>query len=95
MTADSRREKQDQFERKRRDAARMADDFQKELEKKEQTLLAKVLQDLSGVIERVAKEKGVNLVVERRGLLYASADADITEDVIRAYDQDAAGKPKK
>jgi outer membrane protein len=95
MTADSRREKQDQFERKRRDAARMADDFQKELEKKEQTLLAKVLQDLSGVIERVAKEKGVNVVVERRGLLYAAADSDLTEDVIRAYDQDAAGKPKK
>jgi outer membrane protein len=95
MTADSRREKQDQFERKRRDAARMADDFQKELEKKEQTLLAKVLQDLSGVIERVAKEKGVNLVFERRGLLYAAADSDLTEEVIRAYDQDAAGKPKK
>ena len=34
MTADARRDKQDQFERKRRDAARLVDDFQKELEKK-------------------------------------------------------------
>src|SRR5207244_9152164 len=53
MTADTRRDKQDQFERKRRDAARMADDFQKELEKKEQGLLQKVLVDVSGVVERV------------------------------------------
>src|SRR5262249_37211152 len=33
MTADARREKQEAFERKRRDAARAADDYQKELEK--------------------------------------------------------------
>src|SRR3970040_1373657 len=53
MTADARREKQDAFERKRRDAARLADDFQKELEKKEQMLLQHVLQDLSGLVARV------------------------------------------
>ena len=61
------REKQEQFERKRRDAARLADDFQKELEKKEPVLLQKVLQDVSGVIERVGKEKGYYLIVEKRG----------------------------
>src|SRR5881409_1158510 len=48
MTPDARRDKQEAFERKRRDAARMMDDFQKELEKKEQALLQRVLQDLSG-----------------------------------------------
>src|SRR5262250_1425717 len=45
LTADVRRDKQEAFERKRRDAARMMDDFQKELEKKEQVLLQRVLQD--------------------------------------------------
>ncbi len=48
MTVEVRRERQDLFERKRRDAARLADDFQKELEKKEAGLLQKVLADLSG-----------------------------------------------
>jgi outer membrane protein len=94
MTADARRDKQELFERKRRDAARQMDDYQKELEKKEQTLLQRVLQDLSGVIDRVGKERGYYLVVEKRGasVLYASPDADITDDIIRAYDQQA---PKK
>jgi outer membrane protein len=97
MTADTRRDKQDQFERKRRDAARMADDFQKELEKKEQGLLQKVLLDVSAVVERVGKQRGYQLVVERRGatVLYASPEADLTEEIIRVYDQESGPKGKK
>ena len=97
MTADTRRDKNDQFERKRRDAARLADDFQKELEKKEQGLLQKVLQDVSGVVEKVGKQRGYLLVVERRGaaVLYAAPEADLTDEVIRAYDQEAGAKGKK
>ena len=94
MTPETRRDKQDQFERKRRDAARLADDFQKELEKKEQGLLQKVLQDVSGVVERVGKQRGYYLVVERRGatVLYAAPDADLTDEIIRVYDQESKGK---
>lgn len=97
MTADSRRDKQDVFERKRRDAARLADDFQKELEKKEQGLVQRVLKDISGVVERFGKERGYHLIVEQRGaaVLYASTDADLTDDVIRAFDQEAGPKGKK
>ena len=94
MTADARREKQDTFERKRRDFTRLADDFQKELEKKEQGLLQRVLQDISGVIEKFGKERGYFMIVERRGagLLYAAAEADLTDDVIRAFDQESGAK---
>lgn len=94
MTADARREKQETFERKRRDAARMMDDFQKELEKKEQTLLQRVLGELSGVIEKVGKDKGYYMIVEKRGasVLYASPDADLTDEIIRAYDSQAPAK---
>jgi outer membrane protein len=97
MTADARRDKQELFERKRRDAARLADDFQKELEKKESTLLQQVLQQVSGVIERVGKEKGYYLIVEKRGagVIYATAEADLTDEIIRAYDRESAPKGKK
>ena len=97
LTADVRREKQDLFERKRRDAARLADDFQKELEKREQGLLQKVLQDVSGIIEKVGKEKGYYMIVEKRGagVVYAAADADLTDEIIRVYDREAGAKGKK
>ena len=96
MTADARRDKQEQFDRKRRDAARAADDFQKELEKREATLLQKVLAEMGGVIERGGKEKNYFMIVEKRnaGVLYATTDADLTDEVIRAYDREAGSKKK-
>ncbi len=96
LSADARREKQEQLERKVRDARRLVDDLQGTLQKKEEAMLGKVLQDLSGLIQRVSKEKGYTLVLERQrsSVLYASAEADITEDVIRAYD-DETKKGKK
>ena len=97
MTADARRDKEDQLERKRRDATRLADDYQRELMRKEQALAQKVLQELSGVVERIGKQRGYYLILERRGagILYSASDADLTDEIIRAYDQEAATKGKK
>jgi outer membrane protein len=88
LSADARREKQDALERKVRDVRRLVDDLQAQLQKKEDALLQKVLQDVAGLIQRLGKEKGYAIVVERQraGVLYASTDADLTEDVLRAYD---------
>ena len=96
MTADARKEKQEVFDRKRRDATRLVDDFQKELEKKEQGLLQRVLQEISGVIERIGKERNYFMIVEKRGasVIYATAEADVTDEIIRAYDQQASTRKK-
>jgi outer membrane protein len=100
LSADSRREKQEMMERKVRDARRLVDDLQGTLQKKEEAMLGKVLQDVSGLIQKLGKEKGYTMVLERQrsSVLYASADADLTDDVIRAYDDEtkkAGGPPKK
>ena len=97
MTADTRRDREELMERKRRDAARLADDFQRELGRKEQQLAQKVMQDIGGVIERVGKQKGYYLVLERgrAGVLYSAPDADLTDEIIKAYDQENAAKGKK
>jgi outer membrane protein len=95
LTPEARRDKQESFERKRRDAARLADDFQKELERKEAQLLQKVLQEVSGIIEKLGKDRGYYLIVEKRGagVIYASTEADLTDEVIRAYDRETGTKP--
>jgi outer membrane protein len=97
MTADARRDREDAMERKRRDATRLADDFQRELGRKEQQLAQKVMQDISGVIERVGKQKGYYLVLERgrAGVLFSAPEADLTDEIIKAYDQENATKGKK
>lgn len=88
LSADARRDKQDALERKVRDVRRLVDDLQAQLQKKEDALLQKVLQDVAGLIQRLGKEKGYAMVLERQraGVLYASGDADLTEDVLKAYD---------
>ena len=97
MTADARRDREETMERKRRDATRLADDFQRELGRKEQVLAQKVLQDLTSVIERVGKQKGYYLVLERRGagVLFSAPEADLTDEIIKVYDQETAAKGKK
>jgi outer membrane protein len=96
LSADARRDKQENLERKVRDVRRLVDDLQKELQKKEQELLAKVLNDVSGIVQRIGKEKGYTLIVERRGgsVVYGAPEADITDDVVRAFD-DESKKAKK
>src|SRR5687768_5737207 len=93
MTAEARREKEDSFERKRRDYARLRDDYTKELEKKAGDLQRKVLREVHGVIQQVATKGRFLVIIERLFVAYMAPSADVTEDIIRAYDQQAA--PKK
>ena len=96
LSADARRDKQDQLERKLRDAQRLAGDLEKELQKKEQTMGAKILRELEGIFTRVGKEKGYAMILERRqaGVVYGAPEVDVTEEVIKAFD-DEMRKAKK
>jgi len=96
LSAEARRDKQEQLERKVRDVRRLVDDLEKELQKKEQGLLAKVLRDVEGVVAKIGKERGYLMIVERRqgGLIYGAPEADVTEEIIKAFD-DEMRKAKK
>jgi outer membrane protein len=97
MSPDARREREEAIERKRRDGARLADDFQRELGRKEQQLIVRVRQELQGVIDKVGKQKGYYLILDGRnaGVVFWAPEADLTDEIIRAYDQEAATKGKK
>jgi len=96
MTPEVRREKQEQFDRKRRDVARLADDLARELEKKEGVLLQRVVLEIRGIVDKLGKERGYFMIVERQraGVLYGAAEADLTDEIIKLYDAGAkARKP--
>lgn len=92
MAAEARREKQESLERKVRDARRLMDDLQKDLQKKEQDLTVRVLNDISGVVQQVGKERGFTLIVEKRGaaVIWGAPEADITEEIIKALNTSPA-----
>lgn len=87
MTAEARREKEDGFERKRRDFARLRDDYAKELEKKEQELLRRMYREIQGVIQQVGAAGHFLAIIDRQAVVYVAPTADITDEIIRAYDQ--------
>lgn len=62
---------------------------QLEIQKKERDLTAPILEKMKKVIAKMAKEKGYSLIVENSQIvLYATSEADITEDVIKAFEKE-------
>jgi outer membrane protein len=96
LSAEARREKEETFQRKVRDLRRLAEDLEKELQKKEQLATQRILQELTGVIEKMGKERGFLLIVERRsgGVIYGDPEGDVTDEVIKLYDQEKAKEKK-
>ena len=96
LSAEVRKEKQETLERRVRDLRRLVDDFEKDYTKKDRELMGKFLRELSGVVQKVGKEKGFTLIVDARGagVIYGAPEADLTEEIIRAFD-DETKKAKK
>jgi outer membrane protein len=87
LSPEVRKEKQDTMERKVRDLRRLADDFEKDLAKKDRELMVKFARDLQGVVQKVGKERGYTLIVDARaGLIYGAPEADLTEEIIKEFD---------
>lgn len=95
LSADSRREKEELLQRKVRDARRLGEDLDKELQRKEQQMVARIGQEVVGVIEKVGKERGFLIILEKRGasVIYGDPESDITDEIIKLYDQEKAKKP--
>jgi outer membrane protein len=95
LSSDARREKEELLQRKVRDARRLGEDLDKELQRKEQQMVGRIGQEVVGVIERLGKERGYLLILEKRGasVIYGDPEADITDEVIKLYDQEKAKKP--
>jgi outer membrane protein len=96
LSADAKREKEEILQRRVRDLQRLVDDLRKELERKEQGLTQRILQDLTTVIDRVGKEKGYLLILEKRGasVIYGDPEADLTVEIIKVYDTEKAKEKK-
>jgi outer membrane protein len=70
-------------------------DYNKELQKKQGELIEPIGQKIKSTILRVARQDGLDLVIDRQAAPYVRSDLDITDRVITLYNQgagDDAGK---
>jgi outer membrane protein len=65
---------------------------QGELQKKESELLEPIVKKMKVVIEKLAKEKGVSMVIQSNQnaqiVLYASSESDLTDELVKAVDKE-------
>lgn len=88
VMADAQRKKlENEFEQKRLDLKRRFEDSQAELQKKDQELTGKIIQDLQGIIKEVGDRDGYTLILELGSspVLYYKKSSDITDDVLSVY----------
>jgi outer membrane protein len=62
---------------------------QLEIQKKEEELVKPIVEKMRATIEKVAKAKNLTMVIENKGqVLFASKEIDITEDVVKAFENE-------
>ena len=88
MDNDAKKRRAEAIQQKKKELARLRDDFREELQKKDFELTQQILKELESVIKTIGSKEGYSLIVEKTesGVIYGSDEVDITQKVITAYD---------
>lgn len=84
---ETRDSKEKEFKARSADFQKKFMEYGEELNKRKQDTEARIIDDLRGIVEEIAKKKGMTFVFERSvgGILYAPKDLDITDEVIKIH----------
>jgi len=100
LSDDAKRQKQEQLQKAFVDAQTAAGQMQEELSGKEQEAMQSISKRLLQVVAEVSDKESFTFVLDKAALLYAPAASDLTNEVVRRYNerfgtgQAATTKPK-
>lgn len=60
-------------------------DYNKQLQKKQGELTGPIMRKMLGIIARLAKKNGYDVIIDRSATPYARQDLDLTEQVVQMY----------
>lgn len=66
-------------------------DYNKELDKKQEELTAPILKRLIALVAKVARDKGYDVVIDKRAAPYSKGELDITDRVVQMYNAGESG----
>ncbi|HYV67533.1 MAG TPA: OmpH family outer membrane protein [Myxococcales bacterium] len=99
LSDEAKRKKQEEFQKAVIDARKSAGDLQEDMTRQEQMAMAGILQRLTQVVAEIAERESLTYVMDKSTLLFAPPAADITNEVVRRYNdrfgagEKPAGKP--
>lgn len=76
-----------QAQRKQRDLQRLSEDLQTDFEEERNDILTASGQRMREIINKLAEEKGLDVVVDAGNTLYFKPVLDLTQEAIAAYDK--------
>src|SRR6266542_3252055 len=87
LSAEAKKTKEVEIEKAVREYQRVVQDSQNEMKKKESDATVSILKELREVIDKIGREDGYSLILENvEGIiLYSKKDLDITDRVIKNY----------
>jgi len=66
-------------------------DYNKQLQKKQGDLTGPILKKMLGIIARIAKKNGYDVIIDRSATPFARQDLDLTEQVVQMYNSGGGG----
>ncbi len=89
LSADAKKAKEDEIERSVRDYQRLVQDSQNEVKKRESEVTGSILKELKDIVDKIGQEEGYSLILENTEgmILYSKKELDISDKVIKAYNE--------
>jgi outer membrane protein len=94
LSDDAKRKKQEEFQKALIEARKSAGDLQEDMNRQEQQAMSGILQRLQQVVAEIAERESFNYVMDKGTLLYAPQAADITNEVVRRYNDRFGAGPQ-
>ncbi len=92
MSKEMREEKEREFRIRVNDIKTLQKRYETELQDIQKRLMKDLRSETLTIIEEIGKSGGYLLIIDKRGVLYSPSTIDITDDVIKEYNQRYAKK---
>lgn len=88
LSENARKEREKDIRQKTLDLRRKVEDLNREFSERDRELRGRLIQEIAQVVATYGEENGFLLIMEVRagGVMYGNAAADVTKEVIAAYD---------
>lgn len=95
LSPEARKSKQDDYEKMEREYLRLTQDAETELRKKDNELKEIILKEVLELMDKIGKEEGYSLIIDKGLAVYLDKSLDITDRVIKKYNESKTGSKKR
>jgi outer membrane protein len=86
LSEQAKRERSEALQRKVRDVRRIAEDANRDFDKRVREAEVDVTREIFGIVQEYGKDQGFSVILERSTMIYAAPAVDITAEVVKRYD---------